>query len=275
MRREVREPAVAGLFYPAEPEILRKEVQHLLHEATASTAKGKAIALVLPHAGYMYSGFTASIGYKLLSKKTFDTIVIVSPSHREYFNGISVYDGTAFKTPLGNLPIDQELADALVDDNIIIRSEDGHRKEHAIEVHLPFLQTLFDTVKILPIVMGDQRRTLCFYLGDKLAEVLQRKNVLLLASTDLSHYHTYEEANLLDKIVLTDIASFDIEKLMDDLETQRIEMCGGGPTVAVLRAAKLLGATRTEILQHCNSGDVTGEHDRVVGYLSAAAYKTH
>ncbi len=275
MHSGIREPAVAGLFYPAEPDLLGTEVENLLDAATVKSLKDRLIALVLPHAGYQYSGLTASFGYKLLSNKNFDAVVIVSPSHREYFDGISIFDGDGFKTPLGILPVDQDLADALSDGKVIFRSEAGHRKEHAIEVHLPFLQKLFGTVKIIPIVMGDQRRTLCFYLGDRLAEVLKGKNSLLIASTDLSHYHSYKEAQLIDEIAVNDIANFDDERLMSDLESERVEMCGGGPTVAVLRAAKRLGATETEILHLCNSGDVSGEHESVVGYLSAAAFKTH
>lgn len=273
--KRIREPAVAGLFYPAEPDVLGAEIENLLGKATTKQVNGDIIALVLPHAGYPYSGFTASTGYKLLSEKKFDTIIIVSPSHREYFDGISVYAGEAYKTPLGVLPVNEALADTLPDDEGIFRSEIGHRKEHAIEVHLPFLQKLFGSVKILPIVMGDQRRSLCFHLGDRLAEVLKGKNIVLIASTDLSHYHSYDKAQLLDEIAINDIANFDCEQMMTDLEIERTEMCGGGPTVAVLHTARQLGATHTEVLYHCNSGDVTGDHASVVGYLSAAVFKTH
>jgi len=275
MQSEIREPAVAGLFYPAEPDALSGEVESLLTTAAVQSFKGDAIALILPHAGYSYSGTTASQGYKLLAKERFDSIVIVAPSHREYFDGISIFDGAGFRTPLGVLPVNRPLANSFPENTMMFRSDIGHRKEHAIEVHLPFLQLLFGSIQILPIVMGDQRRTLCFYLGDRLAEALKEKKTLLIASTDLSHYHPYEDALRIDAMTMDDILNFDDERMMTDLEDERIEMCGGGPTVAVLRAAKLLGATKTKILHHCNSGDVTGEHNSVVGYVSAVAFKPH
>jgi AmmeMemoRadiSam system protein B len=128
--------------------------------------------------------------------------------------------------------------------------------------------------KILPIVMGDQRREYCFHLGKRLGAMLAGKNVLLIASTDLSHYYTYEVANDLDKIIIDNMAAFDYEQLMSDLETERSEACGGGPAVAALLGAKQLGADTVQILSHCNSGDVTGDHGRVVGYLSAAILRS-
>jgi MEMO1 family protein len=276
LTREVRSPAVAGMFYPTPAQALRHEVQQLLTKALAPSLKGDIVALISPHAGYQYSGLTAAHGYKLLEKQSFDTIVFVSPSHREYFNSISVYNGRAYKTPLGELPIDDVLRDELVlHDSIIEESLHGHHQEHAIEVQLPFIQMTLGEIKILPIVMGDQRREFCFHLGNKLASILQNKKVLLVASTDLSHFYQYDDAKKLDKIVIDDIKEFDYEKMMNDLESERAEACGGGPTVAVLIAAKKLGANQIKILHYCNSGDVTGDHSGVVGYLSAAALRTN
>jgi AmmeMemoRadiSam system protein B len=172
--------------------------------------------------------------------------------------------------------VDINLRDELLnEDESLLRNILGHRQEHAIEVQLPFLQRMLGDVKILPIVMGDQKRSFCVRLGDTLAKVLRGKNILLVASTDLSHYFPYSVAEKLDKIFIEDVAKFNDEKLMSDLEKERTEGCGGGPTVAVLRAAKKLGAQKVHILHHCNSGDVTGEKDGVVGYLSAAIVRTH
>jgi hypothetical protein len=224
----------------------------------------------------MYSGVTAAHGYSLLKGKTIDTVVIISPSHREYFEGICVFSGNAYRTPLGDVQVDINLRDELLnEDESLLRNILGHRQEHAIEVQLPFLQRMLGDVKILPIVMGDQKRSFCVRLGDTLAKVLRGKNILLVASTDLSHYFPYSVAEKLDKIFIEDVAKFNDEKLMSDLEKERTEGCGGGPTVAVLRAAKKLGAQKVHILHHCNSGDVTGEKDGVVGYLSAAIVRTH
>lgn len=273
-KKTIRPPAVAGMFYPGRPDVLEREVNHLLASAPKERIGGTIVALISPHAGYQYSGLTAAHGYALLKGLSFDTVVIVSPSHREYFDGASVYDGDGFQTPLGFLAVDAELRDELVGGDPFIRaSANGHRQEHAIEVQLPFLQRVLGDVKILPVVMGDQRRQYCLHLAKKIGEVLKNKNALLVASTDLSHFHPYDEANTLDRIVIDDVAALDYGKLMDDLEAGRAEACGGGPTVAVLAAAHHLGANGAKILHHCNSGDVTGDRSGVVGYLSAVAFR--
>ena len=269
----VRLPAVAGMFYPADAAMLRTEIAALLARTRSRPGRaGTLVALVLPHAGYRYSGPTAAEAFRLLEGRTVETVVIVGPSHREYFRGISVYDGTAYRTPLGELPVNADLRAKLVrSDECISASSDGHRTEHAIEVQLPFLQSvLAGTPSILPIVMGDQRREYCAHLGARLAEVLAGTDSIMIASTDLSHYHPYGAAEALDREVIRSVEQFDEARLMDDLEEDRVEACGGGPTVAVLTASRLLGASRVEILDHRNSGDTSGDRHSVVGYLSAA-----
>lgn len=271
----VRSPAVAGLFYPADPTSLHRQIDDLLGQVNNGTWKGHLVALVSPHAGYTYSGFTAAHAYKLLEGHQFDSIIIVSPSHREYFDGISVYGGSAYRTPLGDVAIDAELRDALVhDDELIVMSDAGHRQEHAVEVQIPFLQRVLKNCTIVPIVMGDQRREYCFHLGKKIAKVVSEKKVLLIASTDLSHYYPYELAVTLDRIVIDEVRELDYDQLMTDLEAERAEACGGGPIVSVLLAACGLGADTATILHTCNSGDVTGDRSGVVGYLSAAIFRT-
>lgn len=268
----VRQPAVAGMFYPAAPAELRRTLQALLREATPPTLHGAVTALVAPHAGYPYSGLTAAHAYRLLEGRSVATVVIVSPSHREYFPGVSIYDGDAYRTPLGDLAIAAELRSRLVEgDAVIEASSRGHRGEHAVEVHLPFLQTtLASSPSILPVVMGDQRPEFCRHLGARLAAVLSGQDFVLVASSDLSHFHPYEEANILDGSVIRTLERGDAERLMDDLGADRVEACGGGPIAAVLLAARALGAGRVRILHHCNSGDMTGDRRSVVGYVSAA-----
>lgn len=264
------------MFYPADPAILNSSIQLLLDSAPAVSSTGTIVAMVSPHAGYQFSGVTASAAYRLLGSQRIDTVVIVSPSHKEYFPGISVYDGKAYRTPLGDMEIDAELREELTSGpSIIEASGRGHGSEHGVEVHLPFIQKLFGNVKILPIVMGVQNRYYCFELGNRLGSLLAGKTALLVASTDLSHYHPYQEAIALDNIVVGHIASFHYEELMNDLESEIVEACGGGPTVAVLRAAKQLGASKVTVLHQCNSGDVTGDKRAVVGYVSALALRTN
>jgi AmmeMemoRadiSam system protein B len=267
----IRPPAVAGFFYEATPRSLRDAVTRMLGEAPAEPLGGRLVALIAPHAGHIYSGAVAAAGFRLLKGSGVETVVIVAPSHREYFDGISVYAGSAYETPLGTVEVDAALRSELLENEAVIEASwRGHGPEHAIEVQLPFLQAMLPAVRILPIVMGDQRRAYCMHLGERLAAILTNRPCLLLASTDLSHYHPAEVAGRLDGIAIDDVAAFDEEKLMADLDAERTEACGGGPTVAVLRAAKLLGADAVRILDHRNSGDVNGDYGKVVGYLSAA-----
>ncbi len=279
IKEKVRMPAVAGLFYPDVSSILNAEIERMFERVKDIVGDkkidGEIKAIIAPHAGYMYSGQTAAIAYFFVRGKDYDTVVVVSPSHREYFDAISIYDGKSYKTPLGEIEIDFEVAEEIVrmGNGLIEFSSYGHRAEHAVEVHLPFLQKALSHFKLVPIVMGDQKADYCFRLGDILGEVLNGRNALLVASTDLSHYYPYDVVVKFDKIVVDDVANFDEEKLMSDLEQHICEACGGGPTVAVMRAAKKLGANESKVLYYCNSGDVTGDRTGVVGYMSAVLFK--
>ncbi|HXG37877.1 MAG TPA: AmmeMemoRadiSam system protein B [Bacteroidota bacterium] len=272
----IREPAVAGMFYPAIPTQLHRELDELFRSAKPRKVEGTLLALIAPHAGYMYSGSTAAVGYKLLSSLNFDTVVVVGPSHREYFRGISVFSGDAYRTPLGDVPIDMKLREELVaQSEAIVMSHVGHRAEHSVEVQLPFLQKVLRNFTFLPIVMGDQRREYCDILADALAATLKNRNALLIASSDLSHYHPHDVALQLDKRVIQEVEAYNPDGLMEKLERDEVEACGGGPMVAVMKAAKMLGSNRSYILHHCTSGDITGEKDAVVGYLSVALAKVN
>jgi hypothetical protein len=267
----VRQPAVAGAFYDADPDVLRRHVDSLLDQARGATVKGSIKGLVSPHAGYMYSGSTAAVGYRLLRGKSYDAVILVGPSHREFFTGASIYPGDSYRTPLGDVPVHKEMRDELVKEGgTIMLSDAGHRGEHCLEVQLPFLQRVLGEFSIVPIIIGNQRREFCLALGNALAKAASRRNVLLVASSDLSHYHPYDEAVKLDRQVIGLVEALDDITMMDQIEEERIEACGGGPVVSVMHAAKLLGANRSQVLFYCNSGDITGDKDAVVGYLSAA-----
>ena len=275
-RSFIRPNAVAGMFYPEGSSELTSDIEQLFNQTNDTPVSGTVVGLIVPHAGYMYSGSTAAYAYRLLKKHSFDSVIIVAPSHAEYFDGISVYNGSGYETPLGNISIDAEMRNALLkNESMIEASERGHRNEHAVEVQLPFLQNVLPSFRFLPIVMGDQRKEYCFHLGKKLAHILAGKHSLLIASTDLSHYHTYQEAKNLDHVFIHDVEKFDCELLINHLDNETTEACGGGPAVAVMTAAKLLGANSIRILHHCNSGDITGDQKRVVGYVSAAIVRTN
>lgn len=267
----VRSAAVAGSFYDSDPEHLRGEVDFLLNEQKAPKLKGVIKGLVSPHAGYMYSGSVAAAAFRNLKGTPYEAVLLVGPSHREYFDGVTIYPGDAYETPLGQVPINREFRAALLRQSAIIQlSEAGHRAEHCLEVQLPFLQRVLGEFSIVPMIIGNQTKEYCLNLGTAIAAVARKRNVLLVASSDLSHYHTYDVAMELDQRVIHDVEAFDEDKLMDRLVDERDEACGGGPVVAVMRAAKLLGANRSHILLYSNSGDATGDKSAVVGYCSAA-----
>lgn len=268
-----RSPAVAGKFYPSDPEKLRRQIAELMDRVPKVQIKGRVKGIITPHAGYLYSGFTAAHAFAALCGEKFETVVVVSPSHFEFFHGVSVYSGEAYATPLGMVEINKTLRDRIVREaDFIFASEVGHGAEHALEVQLPFLQEILPPFSLLPLVIGEQSREFCFKLGEVLGKLLNNENALLVATTDLSHYYEAGIANKLDAVMLNDVADYDYEKLMSDLEAQRTEACGGGPTVAVMSAMKHLGVKNIEVLHHSNSGDVTGDYSSVVGYLSAVAY---
>jgi hypothetical protein len=267
----VRPPAVAGAFYDADPDALRRSVDSLLAKAKESTVRGSVRGLVSPHAGYVYSGGAAAVGYKLLKDRSYDAVLLIGPSHREFFNGASIYPGESYRTPLGDIPIQKEIREELVRESpAIALSDAGHRGEHCLEVQLPFLQRVLGDFSFVPIIIGNQLRETCVAVGDALGNVAARRNVLLVASSDLSHYHPYDVAVSLDRRVIDYVEAFDEDGLMSELETERVEACGGGPVFAVMRASKIVGANSGLALFYCNSGDVTGDKEAVVGYLSAA-----
>ena len=267
----IRPPAVAGLFYEDSPDDLRKIIDEYLENAKVPKVQGTVRALVSPHAGYVYSGFTAAHAYKMVAGSKYDCVIVVGPSHRDYFNGVSMYPGIAYETPLGSISINNEIReDLLKEDGVFISSDAGHRTEHSIEVQLPFLQTVLGDFSFVPIVMGDQHRPLCHKLAKAIARVTANRNILLVASSDLSHNHPYDEAVEMDNRVISELEKFDPDSFLDNIENQSFEACGGGPIAAVMDSARQLGAKKAEILFYCNSGDITGDKSGVVGYLAAA-----
>lgn len=279
---QVRQSIVAGSFYPSNPSVLRRMIIEFLEKAenkNINNIKG----LVCPHAGYIYSGQIAAHSYKQIEGKDYETVIIIAPSHAEYFDFNSIYTGSAYETPLGLVKIDTEKALSLINKSnypsYIQGSTFGHRKEHSLEVQLPFLQVVLSDFKIIPIVMGAQTKQNIESLGRAIGDLFKGENILIIASTDLSHYHSYSTAVSLDSKVIEAIEkfndpSFDIEEFIDDISTQQLEMCGGGPVASAMIASSLLGANEAAVLEYKNSGDVSGDKSAVVGYLSAAFYQS-
>jgi AmmeMemoRadiSam system protein B len=272
---KIRQPAVAGMFYPEKKIELEREVAIVLEKSNEMGIEGDILGMVVPHAGYMFSGGVAARAYRQLFNLDIDIVVVISPSHCEYFNEVSIYDGYAYATPFGVLPVDKKLAEQLADTNPqIILSEKGHRfEEHALEVQLPFLQKVFNEFRFLPIVMGEHSQDNIQTLATGLVEVLKDQKALLIASSDLSHFYNDDKAKSLDNVVIANIENYDSEKLFSDLQNGTCEMCGGGPTIAVMQASRLLGANQSKVLLYRNSGEITGDRSEVVGYLSALFYR--
>jgi AmmeMemoRadiSam system protein B/AmmeMemoRadiSam system protein A len=271
----IREPAVSGMFYPEKPDVLSRDVKRYLENAKKEKIDGEVIALVSPHAGYMYSGQVAAYAYKLIEGKNFSSVVVIAPSHRALFKGAAIYDRGSYRTPLGLVPIDVDLSKKMMERRKEIQFiPEAHSQEHALEVQIPFLQEVLKTFKLVPIVMEPYWSwESCQSLASVIAEAVRGKNVLLVASSDLSHFHSYEKAVALDRIVLDHIDRFDPEGLNGDLKKGRCEACGGGPLLTIMLAAKALGANKGKVVKYLNSGDVTEDRSRVVGYGAGVFYK--
>jgi AmmeMemoRadiSam system protein B/AmmeMemoRadiSam system protein A len=273
--KKVRESVIAGSWYPGDPARLTKDIKGYLAHVPEHKIDGELITLISPHAGYMYSGQVAAHAYKLLEGKGYDIVVIVAPSHRAYFKGASVYPQGGYRTPLGIVPIAEEITEALMQKSPLISSiPQAHAQEHSLEIQLPFLQVVLKDFRLVPIVMGEQDLPICEEVSRVVVDAIKGKQALLIASTDLSHFHPYNQAVELDQKFVQHVGAFDPEGLYKALKGGKCEACGGGPVVAVMLAAQALGADKSEVLNYANSGDVTGDHSSVVGYMAAALYRS-
>jgi AmmeMemoRadiSam system protein B/AmmeMemoRadiSam system protein A len=269
---KVRQAVVAGAFYPADPKELSAAIDDLLAHASPPAVDGQILAAVAPHAGYPYSGPVAAWTYAALRGHKYSRVVVIAPSHYVSFDFTSVYDGEAYATPLGTIPVDKEFARQLTKMSSTIRlSEQGHAPtsaggEHAIEVELPWLQKVLGNFKLVAIVMGDQSYESSRALGVALAKLMHGGDTLILASSDLSHYHPYDQAESIDHKTLHALTTWDYFSMSRNFETRTWEACGGAPIVAAMIAAERMGANKAEVLHYANSGDTSGDHSRVVGY---------
>jgi AmmeMemoRadiSam system protein B/AmmeMemoRadiSam system protein A len=273
---DVRRPMVAGMFYPSNPIDLSREVAAMYATARKRALSGPVKAVIVPHAGYMYSGQVAAEAFKQLEGQQYDTVVVVAPFHG-FFKGVSVYSGGGYQTPLGVIEIDRKLSDAIADkvpdvySSTVGHTGSGGRGEHSLEVQLPFLQiVLGKSFKLVAIVMGEQEESTIRAAAEAITSAVTGSNTLLVASSDLSHFYTQKEANRLDKVFEEAVAAYDPDRLIREIESGKTEACGFGPVATVLQASKRLGGQGVEIIAYNTSGAVTGDFSEVVGYLSAA-----
>ncbi len=275
-KEKVRQPAVAGMFYPAKPAELTKMMDDYLSRAQTALPAGRLLALVAPHAGYIYSGPVAAYSYSMLKGKNYQRVVVIAPSHVEGFDYTSIYDGDAYATPLGTVGVDKEFASKLAaaSPSTLRLSSQGHapageQGEHALEVQLPWLQHVIGDFKLVPIIMGDQSYEASRALGVALARMIGPET-LIVASSDLSHFHTYDQASRIDHKTLSAIEDWDYLSMSRNFGQRVWEACGGAPIVAAMIAAERLGANQAKVLKYANTGDVTNDRSRVVGYGAVA-----
>jgi MEMO1 family protein len=277
--QKVRLAAVAGAFYPADPQALSMMIDDMLAKAAPPPVDGEIVAAVAPHAGYPYSGPVAAWTYAALKGHKYSRVVVIAPSHYVGFDFISAYDGDAYTTPLGQVPVDKAFVRRLVKMSSTIQlSDKGHQAtadapEHSVEVELPWLQKILGDFALVPIVMGDQSYESSRTLGVALAKMLRNNHdTLVLASSDLSHYHPYADAEIVDHKTLHALEAYDYYSMSRNFqwhgpgEPGIWEACGGAPIVAAMIYAERMGANNAEVLRYANSGDITGDKSRVVGY---------
>ncbi|MFA5345193.1 MAG: AmmeMemoRadiSam system protein B [Candidatus Omnitrophota bacterium] len=282
---DIKEPCVSGAFYPDDPKELSKVIEGYLDEANPENPGARIFALISPHAGYGYSGKVAAFGYKLIKDKPYKTVIILGTSHRYPFSGVSVYPNGAFRTPLGEIPVDNEFAQKLLNkDPEITFVPQAFREEHSVEVQLPFLQKTLPSFfpeggsasggKIVPIVIGDASLSACQKLAVLLKEAIgEREDILIVVSTDMYHGYDYDEADKVDNLTNAAINQMDGEALYFGIRDEKMQLCGGFGAVTALILSKSLGHNKAILLKHTNSAEVTGNMKKgiwTVGYSSWA-----
>lgn len=275
MSTAIRRPAVAGRFYPANSQRLRTEVEELVAAPAdaAGEAKIRAIGCISPHAGYVYSGAVAGTLYRrLVLPKRF---VVLCPNHTGQGKPLAIVSSGAWRTPLGDAPIDEEMARALkAADHSLTEDEGAHQYEHALEVQLPFLQVLRPDFQFVPIAVGTSNFEVLTALGTAIADVVSGlpEPVTVIASSDMNHYESDGITRTKDQRAIEQVLALDPRGLYETVRHGQISMCGFAPATAMLTAARKLGATQAELIRYATSGDVSGDRDMVVGYAGIAVY---
>jgi AmmeMemoRadiSam system protein B/AmmeMemoRadiSam system protein A len=274
---DIRDPAVAGKFYPGSAVKLRLAIEKFLQDAVTVKVK-KPIAIIVPHAGYIYSGQICADGFKQVSNQPYDVVVVLGTNHTSPdFRKISLYPGDGFRTPLGTAPVEKDVISQLAnaDPADCTLDKSLHESEHSVEVIVPFIQVLFPKAKIVPVVVASPDREICARFGQALAKVLKNRRALIVASSDLSHYPAAADANTIDNETLAAIAKMDPAAFRATVQAHRdknipnlvTSACGEAPIMAAMAAAKSLDATHGVVVSYANSGDLSiGERSRVVGY---------
>mgnify|MGYP000139880789 CR=1 FL=1 len=271
----IRKPAVAGQFYPDSPDELRKMIDFFMNQIILKGDVPDNIhGLIVPHAGYVYSGKRAAKAYKYILDKDFRNVVVISPSHREFFDFISVYEGDGYETPLGIIERCTDFDDYIHLSDGVFLSKTGHRNEHALEVQLPFLQIVLKApFRLLPIVLGNQNETNINRLSAFLKKIKSKDpELLIVASSDLSHFHSVDMATRMDGEWIQSMRKYDIKSLKDLFFSETCEACGGGAIIALMESLKN-NRNRITVTGYSHSGEINYDNSSVVGYTSAIIWE--
>lgn len=275
---EIRPSPIAGTWYEANPVLLARQVDAWLDQASLPELGGEPLAVIAPHAGHVYSGSVAGYAFAAVRQLAPAVVAVISPMHHGYSSALITTAHAAYGTPLGKIPVAREILLEL-EKNLIGRLGIGlasiaNDPEHSLEIELPFLQrAIHSTFSLLPIMVHSLDVNISRQLGAALAETLTGKNALLVASTDLSHFHDEETAKALDAAMLAAVESFSPERVFEIERQRKGEACGLGALAAVLWAARGLGGKSVKILKHATSGAVSGDYGSVVGYGAAVVLK--
>jgi hypothetical protein len=261
----------SGSFYPAEEQVLRKTIEDYLASADLPKIPGKILGVIAPHAGYQYSASVAAYSYKAIAATGAQTVILMGPSHKYQFNGIASYSQGEFSTPLGNLVIDKQVNQGLQELDFVKQQTRAFSGEHCLEVQLPFLKTVLPQAKIVPLIFGKVNREQINQLAQAIKSIAIDKKILVVVSTDLSHYHRYSEARSKDAKTISDIVGKDTQGLWRGVYQQKRCACGILPLIAFIDYVKLHKGKISK-LHYANSGDTAGNKQSVVGYLSAVGY---
>jgi len=271
---KIKQPNVSGQFYEADPKRLSANIDAFFLKSSVTPSRKHIDILIAPHAGYMYSGGVAAYSFKLASQQKYKTIVVLAPSHYVNFDGISIWREGGFQTPLGIVDVDDQFTKKLIAANKkFYFTPEAFDREHSLEVEIPFLQKTFSDFKIVPVIMGQPSFELLESFAKTLMEIIaDRKDVLVVVSTDLSHYHDDAFARKMDRRTIEAVKNLKAEQVFKECQLRTMEMCGCVPVTAAILYAQLKGLNDVEILRYANSGDVSGDKDRVVGYTSIVMY---
>jgi hypothetical protein len=264
----IRKPVVAGSFYPSAPEALSRQIKQFLEKVPPVRIPGEIKVIIAPHAGYIFSGQVAAHAYKTVQGKKFDLVVVLALSHRLSFAGAAVYDGDFFQTPLGDVPVDGTKIKALISSSkyFAVNEKADALPEHSLEVQIPFLQVALGNFKLVPLTVSQYNLEVAAEMAEALYKTVGPENVLVVASTDFSHFYPAAVAEKMDQAALDLIAAGNYKELFNS----NAELCGLGPVVVAMMYAEKAGARNIKVLSYAHSGQVTGDNSEVVGYGAVA-----